>query len=149
MNNKRFVYGLFDGGECLYVGVTADPKRRARQHKGNKTCGKTSFNLNILKETDWENAPVDEFFFIRKYKRLGQARFNVGHAKPEPKKMKRADTDCAFKIANKIRQRKTFTVATSRERQHALLAAKYLGERIITRACDNGFTVEIIGEATI
>lgn len=53
-----------------------------------------------------------------------------------------------FQIANKIRQRKTFTVSTSRERQQALLAAKYLGERIITRACAKGFTVEIIGEVT-
>ncbi len=53
-----------------------------------------------------------------------------------------------FQIANKIRQRVNFKVTTKRERKHALLAAKYLGERIITRACDGGFTVEIIGEAT-
>lgn len=53
-----------------------------------------------------------------------------------------------FQIANKIRQRKPFKVATGRERQHALLAAKYLGQRIITRSCDGGFTVEIIGETT-
>ena len=53
-----------------------------------------------------------------------------------------------FQIANKIRQKQNFTVTTERERKHALVAAKYLGERIITRACEKGFTVEIIGEAT-
>jgi len=148
MSDRRFIYGLFDGAECLYVGVTSNPKNREKQHRTTKTCGSIDFQFKILKETNWKDSSVEEFFFIRKYRSAGQAKFNNGHAKPDAKRKRPLTDDCAFQIANKIRQRKPFKVVTSRERQHALLAAKYLGERIITRACDGGFTVEIIGEAT-
>lgn len=41
-------------------------------------------------------------------------------------------------IANKLKEKKPFTVTTERERKRALTASKYLGIQIITRAIESG-----------
>jgi len=49
-------------------------------------------------------------------------------------------------IANKIKEKKPFTVGTERERKKALTASKFLGIQIVTRAIEGGFQINFLAQ---
>jgi len=75
----KYIYGLFSasGNECLYVGCTNDPATRYLNHLRNKTTGKEPFVFTILFRTPAKYGARDEARTIKKYKDMGQAKFNV------------------------------------------------------------------------
>lgn len=74
----KYVYGLFSevGGECLYVGCTSDPRSRYSGHMTNKTTGKERFVFTILKKVRARYGAREEARTIKRFRDLGQARFN-------------------------------------------------------------------------
>lgn len=74
-----FIYGLFskNGKDCLYVGRSGNPKARAASHLKTRKTNGIPFDLRIIKRSRKKFAQRNEALMIRKYKNLGQARFNI------------------------------------------------------------------------
>jgi hypothetical protein len=49
-------------------------------------------------------------------------------------------------IAGKLKEKKPFVVGTGRERKRALMASKFLGIPITTRAVDAGFQINFLAQ---
>lgn len=85
---KSYIYGIFSGERCLYVGRTRRLKQRAYQHL---LVPKSRFYamgaiLLVLEEVDKTESPnLRERFWISRMSSLGQARFNRA-ALPKPLK---------------------------------------------------------------
>lgn len=73
---RVFVYGLFKGDECVYVGRTKDLVRRTANHRVN--LGSDGFDeVRILKKVNSATANASERKQIQFYKARGQAKLNI------------------------------------------------------------------------
>jgi len=76
---KIFLYGLFDGSRCRYIGQTANPERRLNKHKfgpAGKIFKHGPMILVALRFCDERNASRLEKQIVMAYKRKGQCDLN-------------------------------------------------------------------------
>lgn len=86
MKRDVFIYGLFDGDRCIYVGRTRNPVGREDTHSSTflrKLGIVVAFHvLSMASDSDASSA---ERAMIKKYKELGQADFNKPTRPPSNK----------------------------------------------------------------
>lgn len=85
-----YVYGIFDGRLCLYVGQTVCPELRKFQHCCAR-LGKFSHSpvsFRILRSTNLKHVNRIEAQIMRAYWRRGEAKFSKVHNRDKVKKTK-------------------------------------------------------------
>lgn len=79
-----------EGNRCIYVGRTRNTKTRFAIHKKTTLRKRYCCRMDILEETDLENASTRETFWIHYFAKKRQAEINIRqrHGKPAPQRKK-------------------------------------------------------------
>lgn len=77
MSDIVFIYGMFVGERCVYVGRTVNPQLRAAAHRITFRTLPVQPVLKVFRKVDATEASRIEGKTIRRYRARGQAEYNI------------------------------------------------------------------------